>query len=116
MHRFRYSVLVGLSFLGLCSCRLAPTSGANTHIGLDLLTHTALVGCPKISLAATNPSRLVKSDALCLLAKPEDTVMSKRMWWFAATMYQLTNTNKLSDVVLTDPLRDFSVSHRSLFD
>lgn len=33
--------------------------------------------------------------------------------WFAAVMYQLTNTNKLFDVVLAEPFRDFCFSHRS---
>lgn len=36
----------------------------------------------------------------------------KRIWWFAAMMYQLKNT---FDAVLTELLRDFHVLHRSLF-
>lgn len=91
-----------LSFLGVCSCCLAPW-GADTHRPWSFDPPSS-VRSPKIDL---RPRSIMAKKSGCLPSR-----YGGSLWSFT----QMTNTSKLFVVVLGEPLRDFSVSHHSLLN
>ena len=59
-------------------------------------------------------TRQCQRSQKCMIGRK--TPSCSRIWWFTAMMYQLANTNKLFDVVLTEPFRDRSDPHCSPLD